>query len=265
MAVVSSQEERLWTDFLTTRNPMTRERLIETYQHLVKLTVGRMAVGLPPSLSREDMAGAGMIALIRAIDNYETGHNARFETYAIALIRGAVLEFIRNEDWVPRSVRKKAKVLEGAKVYLEGRLGRGPSRDEIARHLEVTEDELSALESEVGTLSQVSLEEPLPRSEGLTYADTVSDQEDIHALLLAAEDQARLTRNLRVLPTRERRVLHLYYFSHLTFKEIGQELGISESRAFQLHEQAKRRIRIAEGLPPPPKGGARGRPRKDRQ
>ncbi len=247
MAAESLQE--IWFRFKHLGDLKARETLIDNYSYLVKITAGRIAGGVPPSLDREDLISAGIIGLIRAVDQYDASREVKFETYAIALIRGAILELLRGEDWAPRSVRDKIKLLERTYAEVESRLGRPGTDEEIADALGVSVDQLHKMLSEVAQASVLSLDELLFGSEPdatLRVVDTVEDTTpagDTTRAVERAQRREALQVAIRRLPEREHLVLSLYYYEGLTFKEIGKILQVSESRVFQLHQQAMMRLR----------------------
>jgi RNA polymerase sigma factor for flagellar operon FliA len=239
----------IWFRFKHRGDAKARETLIDNYSYLVKITAGRIAGGVPPSLDREDLISAGVIGLIRAVDQFDSSRDVKFETYAIALIRGAILELLRGEDWAPRSVRDKIKLLERTYSSVETRLGRPGTDEEVAEALQTSVDGLHKMLSEVAQASVLSLDELLFSSEPdatLRVVDTVEDP--VAAGRASATVERRQQREalavaIRRLPEREHLVLSLYYYEGLTFKEIGKILQVSESRVFQLHQQAMMRLR----------------------
>jgi RNA polymerase sigma factor for flagellar operon FliA len=241
--------QEIWTRFKRYGDAKARETLIDNYSYLVKITAGRIAGGVPPSLDREDLVSAGVIGLIRAVDQFDATREVKFETYAIALIRGAILELLRGEDWAPRSVRDKIKLLERAYADVEQRLGRPGSDEEVAGWLGTEVDGLHKMLSEVAQASVLSLDEMLFSSEPdatLRVVDTVEDTTATGSTTHAVEKRERrqaLQVAVKRLPEREHLVLSLYYYEGLTFKEIGKILQVSESRVFQLHQQAMMRLR----------------------
>lgn len=247
MASESIQE--FWSRFWHRKDRKARESLIDNYTYLVKITAGRIAGGVPPSLDREDLISAGVIGLIRAVDQFDPTRKVKFETYAIALIRGAILELLRGEDWAPRSIRDKIKLLERTYVAVELHLGRPGTDEEIAGELALTVDGLHKMLSEVAQVSVLSLDEMLFSSEPdatLRVVDTVEDTSaagDTTRQVEKLERRQALTVAVKRLPEREHLVLSLYYYEGLTFKEIGKILQVSESRVFQLHQQAMMRLR----------------------
>src|SRR5277367_3157170 len=145
MALSPENLKNAWEDFSVYRKPLARADLIQHYSYLVKVTVGRLVATLPGGIEREDLIGAGVLGLIKAVDHYDFTRDVKFETYAIALIRGAVLEMLREEDWVPRSVREKLRALDRAVSALESELGRMPNEHEIAERMGVTAQLVSEL------------------------------------------------------------------------------------------------------------------------
>jgi RNA polymerase sigma factor FliA len=245
----SESIQEIWFRFKHRGDLKARETLIANYSYLVKITAGRIAGGVPPSLDREDLISAGVIGLIRAVDQFDSRREVKFETYAIALIRGAILELLRGEDWAPRSVRDKIKLLQRTYAAVEQRLGRAGTEDEVAAELGTDLDGLHKMLSEVAQASVLSLDEMLFSSEPdatLRVVDTVEDNTSTGDTGRAVEKRERrqaLNVAVKRLPEREHLVLSLYYYEGLTFKEIGKILQVSESRVFQLHQQAMMRLR----------------------
>jgi RNA polymerase sigma factor for flagellar operon FliA len=240
----------IWFQFKHRGNTKARETLIDNYSYLVKITAGRIAGGVPPSLDREDLISAGVIGLIRAVDQFDASREVKFETYAIALIRGAILELLRGEDWAPRSVRDKIKLLERTYAAVEQGLGRPGTDEEVSEALGTDVDGLHKMLSEVAQASVLSLDEMLFSSEPdatLRVVDTVEDTSAQGSTTQSVEKRERrqaLQVAVKRLPEREHLVLSLYYYEGLTCKEIGKILKVSESRVFQLHQQAMMRLRV---------------------
>lgn len=244
-----------WERFKRLRDMTARDELITRYAYLVNITVGRVVVNLPPQMDREDLVGAGMVGLIKAVDQFDLSRDVKFETYGIALIRGAVLEMLREQDWVPRSIRDRVKAVERAMAHCEQSLGRPATEYDIAECMKISLDQYHRLLSESGRTRLVSLDELLlgnDDSDGPHRSDALADTEsDTSRSVELKERRRRLAEAIDRLPPVEKRVIALYYRDRLTFKEIGRVLERSESRAYQLHSQAVGRLRkdIAQDLP----------------
>lgn len=236
-----------WRRFKVCRDPKSRDALIRYYAYLVKITAGRVISNLPPSLERDDLVSAGVLGLIKAVDQFDPSRQVKFETYAIALIRGAILEMLREDDWVPRSVRDRLKQLERTTVKLESTLGRPATEPEIAEALGIDVDDLHRLYMETGRTSLVSLEATVIGTDGsdkLTRVDVIEDDTAMPSLEAELHERRRLLGvAIDRLPDRERLVIALYYYEGMTFKEIGKILTVSESRVYQLHTQAAMRLK----------------------
>ena len=219
------------------------------YSPLVKYVAGRVLSGLPGHVEEADLISYGLVGLISAIDRFEPERQVKFETYAIPRIRGAIIDELRTLDWVPRSVRARAREIERANVKLEHRLQRAPTDDEIAAELEITLDEfqdsllrisnssIAALD-EVWTVSDVTGDE-------VSLLDTIEDRAspDPARAAGAADLKDRVAEAVARLPEREKIVIGLYYYENLTLREIGEVLDITESRVSQLHTKAVLRLR----------------------
>jgi RNA polymerase sigma factor for flagellar operon FliA len=236
-----------WKRYKEFGDSRARNKIINQYAYLVKITAGRLVSNLPPGLEREDLVSAGVMGLIKAVDQFDTNRQVKFETYAIALIRGAILEMLREEDWVPRSVRERVKQLERTYLQLETALGRPPTEHEVARELNMGQEEFNRLLMDVGRTSLLSLDDVLVGGEGsekLHLSDVIRDE---NASPFSEVELRERKRSLAVaierLPDRERTVISFYYYDGLTFKEIGRIMTISESRVYQLHTQAVIRLR----------------------
>ena len=238
----------LWRRFKTRKDVKARDQIINHYAYLVKITAGRVVTSLPPNLERDDLVSAGVMGLIKAVDQFDTDRQVKFETYAIALIRGAILEMLREEDWVPRSVRDSVKTLERTYYALEVRLGRPATEDEVAAELGTTSDDLQKVLVNTSRASVMSLDDMLvggggDGSERLHLTDVLADDANVVSDVEKTAMKEALVVGIDRLPDRERLVISLYYYEGLTFKEIGKVLMVSESRVYQLHTQAVLRMR----------------------
>jgi RNA polymerase sigma factor FliA len=238
--------ETLWRDYKQTASQSARDRLILHYSPLVKFVAGRVGVGLPQSVDQADLASYGVFGLIDAIEKFEPERGFKFETYAIARIRGAIIDELRSYDWVPRSIRAKARSIERALSKLENELRRTPSDAELADELGYTEEELAATLSQISFVGIVALDEVLSgdRSEGATLGDTIADRAGDPLEKYEVEEMKHILADaINRMPERERLVLTLYYYEALTLAEIGSVLGVTESRVCQIHTKAILQLR----------------------
>jgi RNA polymerase sigma factor for flagellar operon FliA len=239
--------QETWRKYKLYDDRLARDRLIQHFAYLVKITAGRVISNLPPSLERDDLVSAGVLGLIKAVDQFDTSRQVKFETYAIALIRGAILEMLREDDWVPRSIRERVKTLERTYMQLEVSLGRPATEQEVADALQMEPEEFHKLLLDTGRTNLFSLEDILVGSEGsekLHLVDVIQDDSAAPSLEAEMHERKRmLGKSIDRLPERERLVVALYYYEGMTFKEIGKILSISESRVYQLHTQAVLRLR----------------------
>jgi len=239
--------KRAWVDYKVYKHPQARADLINHYSYLVKITAGRLVTSLPGGLDREDLIGAGVIGLIKSVDQFDPTRDVKFETYAIALVRGAILEMLRDEDWVPRSIREKLKALDRAMMALETKLGRPATELELSETLGITTQEVNELLVRMGRTNVYSLDDILGTGDGddhIHFVELIVDESANTGGEVEGRELRRVLSNgVDCLPERERLVVALYYFEGLTFKEIGKVLGVSESRVYQLHTQAMTRLR----------------------
>jgi RNA polymerase sigma factor for flagellar operon FliA len=221
------------------------ERIVQQYQPLVRHVVHQLAARARFQGEQEDdLVSAGTLGLIDALTKYDPSEGVRFSTYARYRIRGAVLDHLRAADWIPRSVRQKARQLDATAHQLEGTLGRPPRQEELARRLGLTLSEYHVLLGEIGEMSLVSLDDVgFGSGEGRAPLLLDRDERDPLALLLAHERAAVVAEAIAQLPARERLATVLYYEDALTMKEIGAVLGVGQARVSQLHAGAIARVR----------------------
>lgn len=229
--------EHVWAQWFERRDRGSRDRIIVHYSPLVKFVAGRVGAGLPSSVDSADLVSAGVFGLMDAVDRFDPERGVKFETFAVPRIRGAIFDGLRALDWVPRSVRSKAREVETAFTELEGRLGRAPTDEEIAAHLHLSGTEfqkwLSSIASTtVGPLDRALVAGAEPRS--LSGAQPESPS----AVVEEGEVKRLVKVEVRKLPDREKTVLSLYYDEGLTLAEIGSILGVTESRVSQIHTKA---------------------------
>ena len=238
-----------WEAYTQTRSPEMREKLLLQYLPLVRRVAGRMVGSLPRSIRLDDLISAGVMGLLSSLDNFDPTLGIKFETFAMNRIRGAMVDSLRELDWVPRSVRQKARLLERAIEELTQKLMRVPEDAEIAEHLNVSLDEYLHMLDEVNVTVLLSLDDTFPTQsgEGSTLGDVTSDSSEPSHQERMEEKELRelLVRNLKSLPEQEKLVLALYYYEELTFKEIGDVLRLTESRVSQIHSKAVLQLRAA--------------------
>jgi len=234
----------LWRRCKEDGDERARERLVVAYSPLVKYVAGRMASGLPSHVEEGDLISYGLIGLIGSIERYDLDREIKFETYAVARIRGAIIDELRSLDWVPRSVRAKARDVEKAHSQLENKLGRAPNEEEMADKLGVSVDDFRTTLLEIANSSVLALDDLWtvsdPDGGQVSLLDTIRDPNaiDPEEAIDTVELKDRLAEAIESLPDRERLVIALYYYETLTLREIGDVLGVTESRVSQLHTKA---------------------------
>ncbi len=237
----------LWSEFKRTGAQTLRNQLIIYYSPFVKYVAGRVLAGLPRHFDEEDLVSYGIIGLIDAIERFEPDRNLRFETYAIPRIKGAIIDELRSIDWVPRSVRTKARAVEQAVTHLEATLRRTPNEVEVAAELEMTVGEFHKAMRKISSVGMMALDEVLrggERSERSTLGETLPDGGHGPVdTFEAKESKEALIRAVDGMPEREKTVLMMYYYDGLTLTEIGDVLGVTESRVCQIHTKALRQLR----------------------
>jgi len=239
----------LWREYKASGEERLRERLILHYSPLVKYVAGRVGVGLPPNIEQADLVSYGIFGLIDAIEKFDIERAIKFETYAISRIKGAIIDELRSIDWIPRSVRYKAREVEKAYAVLEAKLHRSPTEAEVAAELGIKLEDLHQIFSQVSFVGVVALDELLTaggeKGDKLSLVDTLEDTraEDPVAAFETEETKYLLARAINTLPEREKIVVTLYYYEGLTLAEIGQVLGVTESRICQMHTKAVLQLR----------------------
>lgn len=239
----------LWQLYKDEGSKEAREKLILHYASLVKYVAGRMGTGLPPNVETADLISYGVFGLIDALEKFDPGRKIKFETYAISRIKGAIIDELRSLDWVPRSLRHRAKEIEQIFVALENKLRREPTDREVAKELGVSIEEYNEMLTKLSYTSVIALEELWvvggDKGDRVSLIDSLEDTnitdpsltfelEEMKEILAGAIDR---------LSEREKMVVALYYYEGLTLKEIGKVLGVTESRVSQLHTKAIIRLR----------------------
>ncbi len=244
--LADSRVQELWESFKATGDERSRESLILHYSGLVKFVAGRVGVGLPKSVDQADLASYGLFGLIDAIDKFDPERGFKFETYAISRIRGAILDELRALDWVPRSVRARAREIDRVIGELEHALGRSPSDEEIAEKMDLPVEQLQDHLGEISRLGVIGLEDTLGgMPDAPTVGDRVSDRRGISPESAFHDQEMKhlLADAINRLPDRERLVLTLYYYEGMTLAEIGTVLSVTESRICQIHTKSLMSLR----------------------
>ena len=230
----------LWEEYFHDKNnKAARDALIVQYIYLIRYVVGRVKVTLPATISIEDIAGYGVEGLINAIERYSPQKNTRFETYALIRIRGAIIDRIRSQDFLPRSVRKKIKDIKAAQEQLKQELGRMPTTTEVSQFMDMEPEKVTQLLSEDTTMTSI-YDKRGNTDDSVEIIDTIQDTNKLNPQEQMEEKNVKqeLEKALKRLPERERIIMVLYYQENMTLKEIGETIGMSESRVCQLHAQA---------------------------
>ena len=239
----------LWRRYKSSGDEKARERLVVAYSPLVKYVSGRMASGLPAHVEEADLISYGLVGLISAIERFELEREIKFETYAITRIKGSIIDELRSLDWVPRSVRAKAREIEKTNSKLEHQFQRAPTDDEMAAALEVTVDDFQESLLQISNSTVAALDELWTVSDSsgdqVSLLDTLQDPDapDPAQVMDATDMKDRVADAIARLPEREKLVVALYYYENLTLREIGEVLGVTESRVSQLHTKAVLRLR----------------------
>jgi RNA polymerase sigma factor FliA len=239
----------LWRRYKSTGSERAREQLVVAYSPLVKYVAGRMSSGLPAHVEESDLISYGLIGLINAIERFDLEREIKFETYAITRIKGSIIDELRALDWVPRSVRARAREIERTHAKLEHRLHRTPTDEELAREMGLSDEEFQEALLKISNSTVVALDELWAVSDApgdqVSLLDTIPDHDapDPEDAIDASELKDRLAEAISSLPDREKIVITLYYYENLTLREIGEVLGVTESRISQMHTKAVLRMK----------------------
>lgn len=244
----NTDEISLWKEYKKKPSLEIREYFIEKYAPLVKYVAGKVAVGMPHNVEYEDLVSYGTFGLLDAIEKYDPAKEVKFKTYAMTRIRGAIYDELRTIDWIPRSIRQKAKQIEKIIVELENKMGRTVEDEEIAAELDLSVDELHSLFSKISGTSLVSLNDiwhGSDDSEELSFIETIESPSNMNPDVMVEREEIKhlIISAIQKLPDREKKVVVLYYYEDLTLKEIGEVLEVTESRVSQLHTKAIMRLR----------------------
>jgi RNA polymerase sigma factor for flagellar operon FliA len=239
----------LWKRLRDNHDLSAREQLVLAYSPLVKWVAGRVAATLPPHVEEADLISYGLVGLTTAVDRFDLEREIRFETYAVTRVRGAIIDELRSQDWVPRSVRQRARDIERTHTQLEHKLHRAPTDEEMATAMEVSVREFQDGLLQVSQSTIHALDEMWTVGDAsgdqVSLLDTIQDHQapDPETLLAEQDLRDQVGDAIQRLPEREKVVIALYYYENLTLREIGEVLGVTESRASQLHTKAVLRLR----------------------
>jgi RNA polymerase sigma factor for flagellar operon FliA len=241
-------EKELWQEYRKTKNPEIREYFVIKYSPLVKYVAGKVAIGMPQQVEFEDLVSYGAFGLLDAIEKYDPERDIKFKTYAMTRIRGSIFDELRNIDWVPRTLRQKAKQLEEAIITLENKLGHSVDDEEIAKEMGISNQELQELFSKISGASVISLNDVWytgDDNDQVSFIDTIESPESLNPENIIEKEEIRsvIVEAIKQLPDKEKKVIVLYYYEDLTLKEIGEVLEVTESRVSQLHTKAILRLR----------------------
>jgi RNA polymerase sigma factor for flagellar operon FliA len=239
----------VWSSYKKTGDEKAREQLVLAYSPLVKFVAGRMSSGLPAHIEESDLISYGLLGLIGAIERFDPQREIKFETFAVSRIKGSIIDELRSLDWVPRSVRAKAREIESTQTKLEHELGRVPTDKEVAEALEISIGDFQESLLQISNSTVVALDELWTVSDSsgdqVSLLDTMKDPNAVDPAreLGVSELKDRLANAISRLPEREKLVIALYYYENLTLREIGEVLGVTESRVSQLHTKAVLRLK----------------------
>ena len=240
--------DKLWHDYVQTRDHALREKLILHYAPLIKYVAGRLSLHIGTHVEYEDLTGYGVFGLIDAVEKFKPEKGVKFETYASVRIRGAIIDNIRKMDWIPRTLRKKNKELENVYQELENTLGREPTHEELAEKLAIPVSEVNDLVRKSSVAQLISLDEYLEVNQEHSFIDKnplLAESPD--SLYDKQETKQILAKAIDSLSEKEKKVVTLYYYEDLTLKEISKILGVTESRISQIHSKAMMKLNIKLG------------------
>ncbi|MEC2076954.1 FliA/WhiG family RNA polymerase sigma factor [Metabacillus fastidiosus] len=243
---ISTEEQSVWKKWTTSRDKEAGDILIKRYMPLVTYHVQRIAVGLPKTVSKDDLISLGMFGLYDALKKFDPNRDLKFDTYASFRVRGAIIDGLRKEDWLPRSSREKAKKVEVAIEKLEQKYLRNVSSTEVAKELGIPEDEVVNVVNEGFFANILSIDDYLhDHEDGDNIGIIIKDekQETPEERILKDELIGQLTDVITELNEKEQLVISLFYKEELTLTEIGQVMGLSTSRISQIHSRALFRLR----------------------
>ncbi|MBN2532493.1 MAG: RNA polymerase sigma factor WhiG [Spirochaetales bacterium] len=241
-------EQDLWKQYKKEKDPQIRDFFVKQYAPLVKYVAGKVAIGMPHNVEFDDLVGFGVFGLFDAIDKFDPDKHVKFKTYAVTRIRGAIFDELRAIDWVPRSVRQKSREMEETVRLLESQLGRVASDQEIANAMNIDLEEFQRLILKISGTSILSLNDVWNTGDDndrISIVDSIEAPSSLNPDTIVEKEEIKrvIIDAIQELPEKEKKVLVLYYYEDLTLKEIGEVLGVTESRISQLHTKAIMRLR----------------------
>jgi len=243
-----SDEITLWRLYRESKDREVRDFLAIKYAPLVKYVAGKVAIGMPQNVEFDDLVSYGSFGLLDAIEKFDPDRDIKFKTYAMTRIRGAIFDELRSIDWIPRSIRQKAKQLEETIAMLENKLGHTVDDEDIAKELNISSDELQSLLTKISGTSIISLNDIWylgDDNDEVSFMETLESPANLNpdSLIEKEEIKSVIVEAIKQLPDKEKKVIVLYYYEDLTLKEIGEVLDVTESRISQLHTKAIMRLR----------------------
>ncbi len=241
-------EAELWVKYQKNHDQQIREHFVKQYAPLVKYVAGKVAIGMPSNMDFDDLVSDGVLGLLDAIEKYQIDKNVKFKTYAVTRIKGAIFDGLRERDWIPRSIRQKAKEVQNLMAELEIKYGRSATDEELAAALNLPKEDLNKLMVNISGTAVVSLNDIWHvGSEGdeMSMEDAVEGPASLNPEVLAEKSEVKnvISKAIGSLPEKEKEVIVLYYYEDLTLKEIGEVLDVTESRVSQLHTKAIMRVK----------------------
>lgn len=248
VALTQEKERELWDNYRAHKDIAIRDYFVRQYAPLVKYVAGKVAVGMPGSVEFDDLVGYGVFGLFDAIEKFDPSKHVKFKTYAVTRIRGAIFDELRSNDWVPRSIRQKAREVEDAVRHLEATLGRAATDAELAQEMNLSLPEFQQLLLKISSTTVMSLNDLWHSSDDndrISIVESVESPVSMNPDVIVEKNEIKrvMLEALRELPEKEQRVLVLYYYEELTLREIGEVLEVTESRVSQLHTKAIIRLR----------------------
>ncbi len=245
-------EGALWREYRATKKQDIRSYLVEKYSPLVKHVAGRVAIGMPQNVEFDDLVSYGVFGLLDAIEKFDPEREIKFKTYAMTRIRGSIFDESRSVDWIPRSIRQKAKQLEQVIGMLENKEGKTVEDEDIAKELGLSVDEYASLLTKLSGTSLVSLNDIWflgDENDEVSFMETLESPANMNPDVIIEKEEIKniIVEAIKTLPEKEKKVIVLYYYEDLTLKEIGEVLEVTESRISQLHTKAVMRLRSKLG------------------